>query len=129
MTKRNTSAIVAMAKDKTSKKVELVLLEINKMQKKNEKVTIYSVSKKTGVSRSFLYNNQVLFNKIDSIRNNDTRSEDTIQTIIEAQKLKITKLEKEIAELKKNENFKKKYEDLLAQNRELKKQLEVAYSY
>lgn|SRR5690606_2868235 len=129
MTKRNTSAIVAMAKDKTSKKVELVLLEINKMQKKNEKVSIYSVSKKTGVSRSFLYNNQVLFNKIDSIRNNDTRSEDTIQTIIEAQKLKITKLEKEIAELKKNENFKKKYEDLLAQNRELKKQLEVAYSY
>ncbi|MEK4248194.1 DUF6262 family protein [Paenibacillus sp. FSL W7-1287] len=129
MTKRNTSAIVAMAKDKTSKKVELVLLEINKMQKKNEKVTIYSVSKKTGVSRSFLYNNQVLFNKIDSIRNNDTRSEDTIQTIVEAQKLKITKLEKEIAELKKNENFKKKYEDLLAQNRELKKQLEVAYSY
>jgi len=129
MTKRNTSAIVAMAKDKTSKKVELVLLEINKMQKKNEKVSIYSVSKKTGVSRSFLYNNQVLFNKIDSIRNNDTRSEDTIQTIVEAQKLKITKLEKEIAELKKNENFKKKYEDLLAQNRELKKQLEVAYSY
>ncbi|PAK53424.1 DUF6262 family protein [Paenibacillus sp. 7541] len=129
MTKRNTSAIVAMAKDKTSKKVELVLLEINKMQKKNEKVTIYSVSKKTGVSRSFLYNNQVLFNKIDSIRNNDTRSEDTIQTIVEAQKLKITKLEKEIAELKKNENFKKKYEDLLARNRELKKQLEVAYSY
>ncbi|REE84574.1 hypothetical protein A8990_114109 [Paenibacillus taihuensis] len=129
MTKRNTSAIVAMAKDKTSKKVELVLLEIDKMKKKNEKVTFYSISKKTGVSRSFLYNNQILFNKINSIRNNNPRSEDTIQTIVEAQKLKITKLEKEVAELKKNENFKERYEELLAQNKELKKQLEVSYTY
>lgn len=129
MTKGDTSAIVAMAKDKTSKKVDLVLCEIAKMQKKNENISIYSVSKKAGVSRSFLYNNKVLFNKIDSIRNDEARSEHTIQTIVEAQKLKITKLEKEIAELKKNENFRKKYEELSAQNKELKKQLEVAYSY
>jgi len=129
MSKRNTDAIVAMAKDKTCLKVDLVLREIDKMQKKGDKVSVYSVSQKTGVSRSFLYKNKELFNKIDSLRKCDSRSSDTVQTIIKILQLKIAMLEKENAELKKNDNYKVKYEELLAQNKELKKQLEVAYKY
>ena len=129
MTTRNTTAIVANAKNKTAQKVEKVLREIEKIGKHGGKITIYSIAKITGVSRSFLYNNEILYDKINSYRTGDKRSDKTLQSIIASQNLKINNLKKEINELKKNENFKKKNQELLEENKNLKKQLEMSYAY
>lgn len=129
MLTRNTTAIVANAKNKTAQKVEMVLREIEKIGKHGGKITIYSIAKITRVSRSFLYNNEILYDKINSYRTGDKRSDKTLQSIITSQNLKINNLNKEINELKKNENFKKKYQELLEENKNLKKQLEMSYTY
>ncbi|AYD39585.1 hypothetical protein D4Z93_03120 [Clostridium fermenticellae] len=131
MSNRNTKAIISLAKNKTKEKEDIVLNEIKKMERNKEKISIYSVAKRTGVSRSFLYNNKKLFCQIDKYRNakdKNNRNERSSQVIIKALQMKVKQLERQNNNLM-NSNYKNKYFKLLDENKELKKQLQKAYKY
>lgn len=52
-----TQKIVEIIRKKSEEKKEYVLEVINAMLRNEEKITFYSVYKKAGVSKSFVYNN------------------------------------------------------------------------
>lgn len=130
-----TEKIVDLAKQKAETRQKEILKEIDRMQKAGEKVTFYSVMKKTGAAKSYLYNNEAIRVKITQVREDQRvlspRTEQSKDTVIKLQKAKITELEKEIRTLKgeNTDSFKAKYERLLEENRSLKEQLKTAYEY
>lgn len=126
-----TDKIKEHAKKKASTRQAEVLDAIKEMNKSGEKVTFYSVQKKTGASKSYLYNNEVISSAIKGIRNGSTtRTENSNIAIIAALRAENKKLKKELDELKKanDDSYKVKYEKAKREVEELKKQLEKAYT-
>ena len=78
-----------------------VISVIEEMQKQNKKISFYSVTKASGVSKSFVYKNEKLRSIICNIRdNNDIHiSKETNDTIISALRLEIQELKKQIKSL------------------------------
>lgn len=64
----NSDILIKLAKEKTQKKLNLVMSEIDLMIEEKLSITFYSVAKRTGVSKSFLYNNPVISARIKSLR-------------------------------------------------------------
>ena len=129
---KNTDKVVSMAKMKSESTKQLVIDTINAMIEKGEDITFYSVYKKAGVSKSFVYNNQEVRKIIESQRKTTvkkTQTQDAKDIIIESQKHKIKELENELSKNRKDELWKEKYEKLKEENEELKLQLEKAYEY
>lgn len=132
MSKKNTDKIIAMAKTKTEETKNKVIDTINKMLEDGEKITFYSVYKNSGVSKSFVYNNDEIRMIVETYRQSPVkrnRTKESKDVIIETQKKKILELEKQLKEFQKTETYKEKYERLLVENEELKKQLKSAYEY
>ncbi|WP_050632256.1 DUF6262 family protein [Bacillus andreraoultii] len=129
---KNTSKIVSMAKEKTEIKKSTVIETINKMIENGEKINFYTVTKRAGVSKSFLYKYDEIRELIEKYRQSPTKkkqSKDAKDVIIESQKRKIKELEKEIKQYQKDELWKEKFEKLNEENKDLKKQLEKSYKY
>ena len=126
-----TDKIKEHAKQKSSNRQAEVLAAIKDMVKAGEKVTFYSVQKKTGASKSYLYNNEAISNAIKGVRDGATpRSDNSNAAIVAALRTENKKLQKELAELKKanDDSYKAKYEKAKAEVEKLKKQLEKAYT-
>lgn len=129
---KNTSKIIELAKNKSEQTKNKVIEVINEMLVNGEKITFYSVYKRAGVSKSYVYKNEEVRLVIETYRKSSVKKKqgnEAKDVIIEAQKKKIKELERKIKELKKSETYKEKYERLLIENKELKKQLENAYTY
>lgn len=132
MSKKNTDKIISMAKTKTEVTKNKVIDTVNKMLQDGEKITFYSVYKNSGVSKSFVYNNDEIRLIIETYRRSPIKrkqSKESKDVIIETQKKKILELERLLNEFQKTENYKEKYEKLLVENEELRKQLKSAYEY
>ncbi|EDT27864.1 transposase [Clostridium perfringens] len=134
MIEKNKLKIAELAKEKSIKRQKEVLDIISLMIKNGEKVTFYSVQKKTGASKSYLYNNLKIKSVIQQEREEkivNSRTDKSKDAIIKALKMTIKNLEKEIKELKSvnEDSYKLKYEKVLIENKELKKQLKNAYDY
>lgn len=127
-----TEGIKKPAKQKSEKRQSEVLAEIRRMKKKGEKVTFYGVAKATGASKSYLYKNEEIADKIRDCRDNHIapRTKESDKAVIAALRVEIKKLKSQIkeTEIENNESYKAKYEKLLEENKELKKQLENAYT-
>lgn len=118
------------SQEKARKREETVLNAINLMHETGEKITFYSVAKKTKASKSYLYNNPKIACLIKEYRNQvQETSENDYQKQIAYFKSIIESLENENMNLRDNMNYKDKYFRLLAENKALKEQLLVAYSY
>ena len=108
---------------------------INRMKSEGKKITFYSVTKETGASKSYLYTNQEIYDTIvqarDGQKPKEPRSSQSKDAIIKMQKAKIAELERQISkfETENGETFKAKYKRVLAENEELKRQLQAAYNY
>lgn len=126
----NYDKMVDKNKQRTQDTHNKVIKVINEMIQNNENITYYSVSKKSGVSRNFLYKDEDISLLIDKHKTTKStkkiQSQDAKDIIINAQKQKIKELEKY---QKDNDNYKEKYEQLLKENKELKEQLKNSYSY
>lgn len=111
MAAKREDSIVALAKQKSQNRQKEVLEVINQMRRAHEKISFYSVAQKTGASKSYLYRNEVISNKIRSYRqiHTETRTSDSKDVIIKALQNKIVRLQEE--------------------NRQLKEQLKTAYKY
>ena len=126
----NYDKMVDKNKQRTQDTHNKVIKTINEMIQNNENITYYSVSKKSGVSRNFLYKDEDISLLIDKHKTTKStkkiQSQDAKDIIINAQKQKIKELEKY---QKENENYKEKYDQLLKENKSLKEQLKNSYDY
>lgn len=126
----NCDKMIETNKQRTQDTHYKVLKTLNEMLKNNENITYYSVAKKTGVSRSFLYKDEEIKTFIDKYKTSKStkkiQSQYAKDVIINAQKQKIKELEKY---QKENENYKQKYDQLLKENKLLKEQLKNSYEY
>ena len=126
--------IAAMSKDKSAKREVEVLKIISEMVSSGDKITFYSVQKATNASKSYLYGNEKIRSAIEKARNESSgvgRSEDSKDAVIKALRMQVDRLQKELVSVKarRNDGYKEKYESLLAENAELKKQLRASYKY
>lgn len=129
-----TLKIRSMAKEKSAKRQQEVISAIKLMKKNGEKISFYSVQKRTGASKSYLYTNEEISKLIQEAREEEivsSRSKESQETIIKALNMKIKKLEAEVKSLKaeNNDSYKAKYEKLLEENKQLKEQLKNSYEY
>lgn len=124
-----TDKIVAKAKEKSESREHEVLLAIRRMQRTGQKITFYSVMKETGASKSYLYTNKTIRSAIEDARGAlSNRSPSSKDAIIRMQTDRIKELELEINRFSKEVSI-EKYQALLAENEELRKQLKVAYKH
>ena len=129
-----TTKIRELAKEKSEKRKAEVIKIIKLMIKNGESVSFYSVNKKSGASKSYLYNNEEIYNLIKEARGKEVEKKKTTESkdsIINMLNLKIKKLESEIKSLKEgnSESYKLKYEKVLEENSKLKEQLKNSYNY
>lgn len=126
-----TKKVVELAKQKTEEKKKHVLNVIEEMAQANEKITFYSVYKKAGVSKSFVYNNDEVRGVIEMYRDGKGKKEeqtkDSKDVIIEALQTENEELKKKIRSLKQDELWKEKYENKKMEVEFLKRRLEQAY--
>ena len=127
-------ACVEAVKAKSAKRVSEVLAAIEEMQQNGDKITFYSVQKRTGASKSFLYKNEAISKAIKENRVSSpgaARSEESKDTIIAALRLTVKQLQAKVRtlEAEREEGYKAKYEKVLAENKELKEQLKSSYEY
>jgi hypothetical protein len=66
--KRNTEAVVAYSKKKKEDTIEKVEQAIKQLIKKNERINFNTVTTAKGVSKSYLYNQPELRERIESLR-------------------------------------------------------------
>lgn len=129
-----TAKIKELAKEKSKQRKAEVIKVIKSMIKKGESVSFYSVNKKSGAAKSYLYNNEEIYNLILEARGKEVEKKKTAKSkdsIINMLNLKIKKLESEIKLLQdeNSDSYKLKYEKILEENSKLKEQLKNSYNY
>ena len=126
-----TDKITELAKQKSEKRQKEVLNAIKKMKKAGEPVSFYSVQKKTGASKSYLYNNEAIASAIKEARTLKTEpiSPDSEKTVIMALRKKVKDLEKQLDKEREanSDSYREKCIKLQAENEQLKEQLKKAY--
>ena len=84
----NCDKMIETNKQRTQDTHDKVLKTLNEMLKNNENITYYSVAKKTGVSRSFLYKDEEIKTFIDKYKTSKStkkiQSQDAKDVIINA---------------------------------------------
>lgn len=122
-----TDKIVKLTKKKSEEKRDYVLEVINSMIRNEEKITFYSVYKKAGVSKSFVYNNEEIRRRIEACRSGDiTKDEvkDNKDILIDQLSNENEILRKKLKEYNKDELWKVKYENKKREAEMLKERLE-----
>ncbi len=130
--KGNSSALREYNKQKTLDTRASAMKSIDHFRKNKIPITYNAISKHSGITRKFLYNDEeisILMKKLVKPDSRVKRSLDSKDVIIQAQKNKIYELEKTIRNLAKNDNYKEKYDALLEENTKLKKQLRNSYTF
>jgi hypothetical protein len=79
MSSLKTERIIQLAKEKTAEKEKFALEAIDELKQSGEKITFYSVAKQTGLSKTFLYNNESVRQVIEDARLGGTETSDGTQ--------------------------------------------------
>lgn len=118
MTKQNKQiqALKTAAKNKRQQAMEKIKSTLQEMQENNLPINVGAVAKLAGVSRTWIYNNPTLKNKIERSRH----KEDKIHRIIDLQR-SVEARDKKIAHLKHRNQQQKTI------IKKLRRQLEVVY--
>lgn len=126
-----TKSIADMAKAKSSKREAEVLAAIRSMISNGDAITFYSVAKRTGASRNFLYTNQTIRSLIEDARSGHADKYVSSKIIIDGLKGENRRLKAENERLSKLDAAKLEAEVVALRRElgELKKQLRSAYSY
>ncbi|MDF2882898.1 MAG: hypothetical protein K0R54_3455 [Clostridiaceae bacterium] len=122
-----TKKIVELTKKKSEEKREYVLEVINSMIRNGEKITFYSVYNKAGVSKSFVYNNEEIRNRIEFCRSGALdigEVKDNKDILIDELNKEVEMLREKLREYNKDELWKVKYENKKKEADMLKERLE-----
>lgn len=92
--------IVAISKEKSKKKANIAITQIQKMLENQERITVEVLRKRTGFSKSFFYRNQEVWRVLDNARSKQQMPCNSMEVIraIEAEdeiinlRIQITKL-------------------------------------
>ncbi|MEH7491273.1 DUF6262 family protein [Neobacillus niacini] len=109
--KRNTEAVVAYAKKKKEDTIEKVEQAINQLIKQNVRINFNTVTTAAGVSKSYLYNQPELRERIETLRKQQREikspkivrknmSDENKDSLIQVFRDRIRELEKENKQLK-----------------------------
>ncbi|AUN01497.1 transposase [Clostridium botulinum] len=112
----STKGLKKYAKEKTKLTLEKVDKAIRELSFNGEKINFNSVATASGVSKTFLYNNKEVKERIEDLRKKQVNKE-----INQRAKYDKTSKSKDIIIMAKD----KKIKDLEEENKKLKKQLEV----
>lgn len=112
----STKGLKEYAKQKTQFTLEKVDNTIRELSLTEEKINFNSVSQLSGVSKTFLYNNENIKKRIEELRDKQTS-----KTINQRAKYDKTSKSKDIIIMAKN----KKIRELEDENKKLKEQLEL----
>lgn len=113
--KPNTDAIVKLAKEKSIKVRNKVEKTISEMALRNEKINFNTVSKKADVSKSWLYKEKDIRERIELLRKRQfTKVSNPPKNKVRSEEVLIKSLKSRIKELEQ-------------ENKDLRKQLEKAY--
>lgn len=116
MAERNTKGINEYAKNKTKITLDKVDKAIRELSLKGEKINFNSVCNLSGVSKTFLYKNEGIKQRIGELRNKQVN-----KSINQRAKYDKTTKAKDIIIIAKD----KKIKELEEENRRLKEQLEI----
>ncbi|OCB00134.1 DUF6262 family protein [Clostridium beijerinckii] len=122
-----TKKIIELTKKKSEEKKEYVLEVINSMIRNGEKITFYSVYNKAGVSKSFVYNNEEIRNRIEFCRSGALdigEIKDNKDILIDELNKEVEILRAKLKEYNKDELWKVKYENKKKEADMLKERLE-----
>ena len=110
--KKQTEAIVALAKQRAVDKERIVLATIKELCNKKMEITFSGVARAAGVSTNYLYKNPKLRETIVKLREgqNVEPDVDSANTVIAALKSRIKELEQQVKALERDELWKAKYE-------------------
>ena len=115
---RNTDAIIKMAKEKSKKSRKKVEEAISKLMLEDKKINFNTVSKESGVSKSWLYSNADIRARID-----DIRSKQELEPKIKKATTKMSVESKDnVVKL-----LKQRIKDLEAEKKAMAKQIETLY--
>lgn len=112
----NTKGLKEYAKNKSKVTLEKVDKAIRELSLNEQKINFNSVSQLSGVSKTFLYNNEEIKKRIEELRQKQTS-----RTMNQRAKYDKTSKSKDIIIMAKD----KKIKELELENRKLKEQLEV----
>ena len=113
---KNTKGLKEYAKNKRKLALEKVDKAIRELSLEERKINFNSVSNLSGVSKTFLYNNENIKNRIEELR--DTQNVKEVKNCIKYNK---TDKSKDIIIMAKD----KKIKELEEENKRLKEQLEI----
>lgn len=127
MTDRS-KALVEFSKKRSEEKIEYVKSIISRMVEEHKKISVYSVQKASGVSKTFIYAHDELLNLIKDLKGEGGKKPDispeAADTVIAALKVEIEELKKENKVLKQDRLWKEKYLSAKEENELLKKRIE-----
>ncbi|MDY4597335.1 DUF6262 family protein [Faecalimonas umbilicata] len=113
--------IVAINQEKSKKKADIAITQIQKMLENQERITVETLRKRTGFAKSFFYRNQEVRRALENARSKQQMPCNSMEVIraIEAEdeiinlKIQITKLKSEKQKLlEENERLRKKLREL-----------------
>lgn len=128
----NTTALKEANRNKTLEARKKALDSIEYFKRNNKPITYSGISKHSGVSRSFLHNDEevsVVMRKYACTNEKIKKTQDSKDVIISSLKYKIKELEKQIKEQESEEKYKTKYLEVCAENQKLKEQLRKSYKF
>ncbi|EHO62174.1 DUF6262 family protein [Dialister succinatiphilus] len=125
MTDRS-KAMVEFSKNRSEQKIEYVKSVISQMEMEHKKISVYSVQKASGVSKTFIYAHSELIDLIRNLKGEKKPdiSAEAADTVIAALKVEIEELKKENKMLKQDRLWKEKYLSAKEENELLKKRIE-----
>lgn len=113
--------IVAINQEKSKKKADIAITQIQKMLENQERITVETLRKRTGFAKSFFYRNQEVRRALENARSKQQMPCNSMEVIraIEAEdeiinlKIQITKLKSEKQKLlEENERLRQKLREL-----------------
>ena len=113
--------IVAINQEKSKKKADIAITQIQKMLENQERITVEPLRKRTGFAKSFFYRNQEVRRALENARSKQQMPCNSMEVIraIEAEdeiinlKIQITKLKSEKQKLlEENERLRQKLREL-----------------
>ena len=113
--------IVAINQEKSKKKADIAITQIQKMLENQERITVETLRKRTGFGKSFFYRNQEVRRALENARSKQQMPCNSMEVIraIEAEdeiinlKIQITKLKSEKQKLlEENERLRQKLREL-----------------
>jgi len=117
---------------RSTKSRKLALKIIEEFKLNDKRISYTTISKASGLSRSFLSSDEVVspfMAKLTKPSYRIKRSRNSTELLIQEQQKEINKLKKEIKENVEKDNYKAKYKDAMNEVDNLKDQLKNAYEF